>query len=133
MSTNHDILLVDDDRDIRDSLTIILEGNGYAVRTARNGHEALAALQERKPGLMILDVMMSTDTEGFDFAYELRSMPQFQDVPIVMLTSFLDKVRNEGPAEYQHILGQDWPAAWLFEKPVDSAKLLQKLAEVLKT
>ena len=69
------ILLVDDDRDIRDSLRIILEKNGYTIRTAANGREALISLEELKPDLMILDVMMSTDTEGFDLAYELKNTP----------------------------------------------------------
>jgi DNA-binding response OmpR family regulator len=66
MATGCEILLVDDDRDIRDSISIILEKNGYMVRTAANGREALAALEAKTPDLMILDIMMATDTEGFD-------------------------------------------------------------------
>jgi len=43
------------------------------------------------------------------------------------LTSYLEKVRAEGPDQFQHILGEDWLAKWLFEKPVDTKKLLAKL------
>lgn len=131
MATKREILLVDDDRDIRDSIGIILEKNGYAVRTAANGKEALAELKKGKPDLMILDVMMSTDTEGFDLAYELKNKPEFENLPIIILTSFLEKVREDGPDKFQNILGEQWPAKWLFEKPVNPQKLLAKVQGIL--
>mgnify|MGYP000625101032 CR=1 FL=1 len=131
MATKREILLVDDDRDIRDSIGIILEKAGYAVRTAANGKEALAELKKGKPDLMILDVMMSTDTEGFDLAYELKNKPEFENLPIIILTSFLEKVREDGPDKFQNILGEQWPAKWLFEKPVNPQKLLAKVQGIL--
>jgi two-component system, OmpR family, alkaline phosphatase synthesis response regulator PhoP len=131
MATKGEILLVDDDPDIRDSLRIILEKNGYSVRTAANGDEALQALKVQRPALMILDVMMTTDTEGFDLAYELKNKPGLKDLPIVLLTSFLEKVRQEGPDQFQHVMGEAWPARWLFEKPVDTKKLIAKIEGIL--
>jgi two-component system, OmpR family, alkaline phosphatase synthesis response regulator PhoP len=131
MTTKGEILLVDDDRDIRDSLRIILENNGYTVRLASNGKEALEALKTALPGVMVLDIMMSTDTEGFDLAYALKQKPEFENMPIIILTGFLDKVREEGPDQYQHILGESWPAKWMFEKPVDTKRLLDKIATIL--
>ena len=131
MTTKGEILLVDDDPDLRDSLQIILEKKGYSVRTAANGHEALAALEVRRPDLMILDIMMTTDTEGFDLAYELKNKPGTKDLPIILLTSFLEKVRDEGPDKFQHIMGKTWPAQWLFEKPVDTKKLIAKIEGIL--
>ncbi len=131
MTRQYEILVVDDDMDIRDALQIILEKHGYVVRLAPNGAAALAELKARKPDLMILDVMMSTDTEGFDLAYELKNSADYADLPIIMLTSFMEKVREEGPDQFQHILGEEWPARWLFEKPVDTARLLKKLEGIL--
>lgn len=125
------ILVVDDDPDIRDSLTIILKSHDYRVQTASNGKEAVKALSEQKPDLMILDIMMATDTEGFDLAYDLRENPEFKSLPIIMLTSFLDKVREEGPGDFAYILGEQWPAHWLFEKPLDTEKLLAKIKDIL--
>lgn len=125
------ILVVDDDPDIRDSLTIILKSHDYRVQTASNGKEAVKALSEQKPDLMILDIMMATDTEGFDLAYDLRENPEFKSLPIIMLTSFLDKVREEGPGGFAYILGEQWPAHWLFEKPLDTEKLLAKIEDIL--
>ena len=131
MATKGEILLVDDDPDFRDSLLIILENHGYTVRTAANGTEALEALKVKKPDLMILDVMMTTDTEGFDLAYELKKRPGSKDLPIILLTSFLEKVRKEGPDRFQHIMEEEWPARWLFEKPVDTKKLIAKIEGIL--
>ena len=131
MPTKAEILIVDDDPDIRDSLRIVLEANNYDTRSAANGREALAELKKRAPDVMILDVMMTTDTEGFDLAYELKQTPEFAELPIIILTSFLGKVRKEGPEQFQHVLGQGWPAKWMFEKPVDSEKLLLKIEGLL--
>jgi two-component system alkaline phosphatase synthesis response regulator PhoP len=131
MKENPEILVVDDDADIRDALTIILESHNYIVRTASNGKEAIAALEEKKPDLVILDIMMATDTEGFDLAYDLRERPDFKKLPIILLTSFLEKVREEGIGDFAYILGEQWPAHWLLEKPVDSKKLLRKIEDIL--
>lgn len=131
MPKKGDILLVDDDPDIRDSIKLILEANDYKVRTAPNAKVALEELKKKVPDLMILGIMMNTDTEGFDLAYALKSSPQFQNLPIIILTSFLEKVRAKGPEQFQHILGEEWPAKWLFEKPVDSRKLLVKIDGIL--
>ena len=131
MTDRYNILLVDDDRDIRESLTIILEKAGYSVRTAANGAEALKELEAARPDLMILDVMMKTQTEGFDLAYALADRNEFESMPVILLTSFMDKVRDEGPDQFQHILGENWPAKWIFEKPVKTEKLLAKIKGIL--
>ena len=126
------ILVVDDDPDIRDAISIILKSHDYTVLTASNGKEAVKSLEQNRPDLMILDIMMATDTEGFDLAYDLRERPEFKNLPIIMLTSFLEKVRQEGPGEFAYILGEQWPAQWLLEKPLDPKKLLNKIEEILK-
>lgn len=132
MPIKGNILVVDDDPDIRDTLRIVLEKAGYGVRLANNGKQALERLSEQRPDLLILDVMMSHDTEGFDLAFELKGKPEFQGMPIIMLTSFLEKVRTDGPDQFQHILGEEWPAKWLFEKPADPKKLLSKIESILR-
>jgi DNA-binding response OmpR family regulator len=131
MTIARDILLVDDDRDLRDSLRIILTQHGFQVRTASNRKEALTAFETRVPDLLILDVMMTTDTEGFDLAHELKKTPGFRDVPIILLTGFLEKVRTEGPDQFERIMGEEWPARWIFEKPVDTKRLIAKIEGIL--
>ncbi len=127
-----DILLVDDDQDIRDAIGLILRRAGYEVRTAVDGASALAELQRQVPDLVILDIMMTTDTEGFDLAFELRDDPSYAGMPIVLLTSFLRKVRDDGPDAFQHVLGEEWPARWLFEKPIEPGRLLAKVRDILE-
>lgn len=131
MTTKGDILLVDDDVDLSDSLRIILENHGYGVRTAANSLEALAAVETKAPDLVILDIMMATESEGFDLAHSIKKKPGLGNLPIILLTSFLDKVREEGPDGFQHILDREWPARWLFEKPVDMERLLAKIEGIL--
>jgi CheY-like chemotaxis protein len=126
------VLVVDDDPDIVATSRIILESNGYEVQTASSGKEALEILARVKPDVMLLDVMMASDTEGFDLAFKLRQDPEFKDLPIIMLTAFLDKVRTEGPGPFEFILGEQWPVEWLFEKPLDTKKLLAKIEAILK-
>lgn len=133
MNSKGVILVVDDDPDIVATSRIILESNGYEVQTASNSHEAMEVLARIKPDVMLLDVMMASDTEGFDLAYKLRKDPAFNDLPIIMLTAFLDKVRTEGPGPFEFILGEQWPVEWLFEKPLDTKKLLAKIDAILKS
>ena len=131
MVTKGEILLVDDDPDIRDSLQIILENHGYTVRTATNSQQALAAVKVKMPDLMVLDVMMTTETEGFDLAFDLKKREGTENLPIILLTSFLDKVRQDGPEKFHYIMGEQWPAKWMFEKPVNAQKLLAKIEGIL--
>ncbi|MFH0787951.1 MAG: response regulator, partial [Pseudomonadota bacterium] len=62
MENAADILIIDDDRDLVDSMRIILESKAYQVRSAYNGKEGYAEMERKPPDLIILDVMMSTDT-----------------------------------------------------------------------
>lgn len=126
-----DILIVDDDVDLTDSLRIILEHHGYRVRTAATGDEALAAIESKIPDLIVLDVMMTSEYEGFELAHTIRKRPGLENLPILFLTSFLHRVREEGPDRFQHVLGRQWPAQWLFEKPVDTKRLLAKIKGIL--
>lgn len=131
MDKMHDILIVDDDSDIRDTLRLILEKSGFEVRSASRGEVALEEIRRKIPDLVILDIMMTTDTEGVDLAYELKHTAGFDTIPIILLTSFLEKVKDEGPEQYQHVFGQSWPAKWLFEKPVNPEKLIRKINDIL--
>ena len=131
MAIKANILIVDDDPDIRDVLRMILEKAGYGVRSACNAKEAMSLLEEVKPNLMVLDVMMTSDTEGFDFMFELKETEEYNNLPIIFLTSFLEKVRADGPSGFEHILGESWQAKWIFEKPIDPAKLLKQIEDIL--
>jgi CheY-like chemotaxis protein len=87
------ILVVDDDAHSLDIVRTYLESRGYTVATAVNGKEALARLEEVRPALVLLDVMMP-GMDGWEVARVIKNHPQFGDARIVMLTArsdFADK------------------------------------------
>ncbi len=131
MGTTADILVIDDDRDLVSSVEIILQSKDYQVRSAFNGKEGYAKIEEKIPDLILLDVMMATDTEGFDLAYKLKNNPSYRQIPIVMITSFPQKMAEEGPERFQHIMGESWPVSLFLEKPIDPEVLLETVEEVL--
>jgi DNA-binding response OmpR family regulator len=131
MGNTVDILIIDDDRDLVDSMRIILKSKGYAIRAAYNGTDGYAEMERKIPDLIILDVMMSTDTEGFDLAYKMQRNPRYKQIPILMLTSFPQKMAETGPENFQHIMGEDWPATLFFEKPIQPEKLVAAIEQML--
>lgn len=131
MSTPADILIIDDDKDLVNSIEIILQTKNYKVRSAFNGKEGYGKIEKKIPDLILLDVMMATDTEGFDLAYKLKENPKYRDIPIIMITSFTQKMAEEGPESFQHILGEAWPVSSFLEKPVDPEVLLSMVEKVL--
>lgn len=80
------ILVVDDDPDILEALSEILEAEGYALRRARNGQEALERLVEPLPNLILLDLMMPV-MDGWEFARRMRERPDANGVPIIVLSA----------------------------------------------
>ncbi|MCX6230663.1 MAG: response regulator [Bacteroidetes bacterium] len=81
------ILLVDDDIDIITTLETILTKKGYNVITANNKVEGMKKIKEEKPDMAILDVMMTTQYEGFEMAKEINDDKSLDDMPVLMLTS----------------------------------------------
>jgi len=132
MAKGADILIIDDDRDLVESLRIVLESRKYAVRTAYNGKEGYQKIQEKAPDLILLDVMMATDTEGFSLAYKLRNNPAYGEIPIIMVTGFTKKMAESGPEKFQHIMGENWPVTQMLEKPIDPEELLSVIEGVLE-
>ena len=132
MAKGADILIIDDDRDLVESIRIVLESRKYGVRTAYNGKDGYQKIQEKAPDLILLDVMMATDTEGFSLAYKLRNNPAYKEIPIIMVTGFSKKMAEAGPEKFQHIMGENWPVTQLLEKPIDPEELLTVIEGVLE-
>lgn len=80
------VLIADDEPNIVTSLEFLMERNGYEVRVARNGEEALACVDSFKPDLILLDVMMP-HLSGFEVCQKIRENPAWQQIKIVMLTA----------------------------------------------
>lgn len=87
------ILIVDDDPDSLDIVRTFLHSKGYDVHTARDGRDALAKLEDVKPSLVLLDVMMP-GMDGWEVARLIKNHPDHADIRVVMLTArsaFSDK------------------------------------------
>jgi len=80
------VLVVEDNSIIVTLLRHLLERRGYVVETAVDGREALARLQGEPPGLVLLDVMLPY-TDGFEIIRQMRSIPSWSSVPVIMLTA----------------------------------------------
>lgn len=80
------ILVVDDDHDLVESTKAILEHAGHEVVCAYSGDEGFRQAKACKPDMMILDVMMTHDTEGFETVKRLHDDPETRELPIIMLT-----------------------------------------------
>ena len=86
MSDSHSILIVEDDEITVEMLKKSLESDNYKVRSAINGKQALDMINNHKPGLILLDLMMP-EMDGFQFAERLREKQQWLDIPVVVITA----------------------------------------------
>jgi CheY-like chemotaxis protein len=114
-SCPHQILVVEDDEDIRDSLREALESDGYQVVTAEDGKEGLQALDEMpRPCLILLDLMMPV-MNGWQFLEKMKEDTTLATIPVVAVTAAGDR-------------GNTAQADMLIKKPVN----LDHLLEVIK-
>ena len=87
------VMVVDDDPNALDIVRTFLESKGYQVTTAKDGNEALAQLEEVRPAIVLLDVMMP-GMDGWEVARVIKNHPDFSSTRVVMLTArsdFADK------------------------------------------
>lgn len=116
-----DILLAEDDPTLRNALLLSLRSEGYAVRACRDGAEALDAYAERRPDLLLLDVMMPRKS-GYDVCAEIRRRDDF--VPIIFLTA--------KSSEEDQVLALGLGADDFIAKPLSLDVLLARIAVALK-
>ena len=126
----HKILVVDDDPDILEAISMILESQGYKVVTARDGVEGLASLRAEKPDLLVLDLLMPR-MDGFAVCKELQDprWSKYKDIPILILTS----VREEASRRrYELETGLELDVDDYVEKPVSPDTLLERVGRLIK-
>ncbi|MDQ7096149.1 response regulator transcription factor [Desulfosporosinus sp. PR] len=117
------ILVVDDEEPIRELLKFNLEKEGYRVRVAKDGPEALASIEKEQPDLLVLDVMLPV-MDGMEVCRRLRLNPQYQQIPIIMLTA-----KGE---EIDKVLGLELGADDYMTKPFSPRELLARIKARLR-
>jgi CheY-like chemotaxis protein len=128
MSESKKILLVDDDPDIIEQLSVSLAEEGYVVTTAGSQEEAEEALLAGKPDLAILDLMMEEQDSGFVLCYELKKL--FPGVPVIILTSVKSATGMSFAPESSE--EQSWVKAdSILDKPVRPERLKNEIHRLL--
>jgi DNA-binding response OmpR family regulator len=118
------VAIIDDDPDILDASSLVLKSNGFDVVTATNPQDAYNVVTDKKPDLIILDVMMDEPDDGFYLAQKFRK--EGITTPILMYTSVskaigLDFGKNEMV-----------PVDDFVEKPISPEELVSKVSNLLK-
>jgi CheY-like chemotaxis protein len=128
MSAAKKILLIDDDVEFVEANKLLLESHGYDVEVAHEGRSGLDKAQEVRPDLIILDVMMSHSTEGFDVSRELQSCPDLKGTPVLLLTG----IRKAMHIPFKFEPDDEWlPVKAILEKPVQPPDLLKEIGKAL--
>lgn len=128
MSDKQHVLVVDDDPDLVESITMKLESNNFHVTKAYDGVEAWERIKEDRPDLIILDVMMPRK-DGYVVCDEIKKDDQYKDITVVLLTAVGDAVTT---TQYTHFGGKTTLAEDFIPKPIDLDKLMDIVKENLE-
>ncbi|OYD93763.1 adenylate cyclase [Nostoc sp. 'Peltigera membranacea cyanobiont' 210A] len=120
--TQHSILVVDDNPDLRTYVSEIFRRNGYHVQTARNGHEGHSKAKEILPSLIVTDLMMPL-VSGLEMIQMIRNEEKLKGTPIILLTAKVD--------EETRIEGTEHGADAYLAKPFNDRELLAEVRNLL--
>jgi len=124
------ILIVDDDVSFIESNRDLLEAFGYDVYSAYDGQSGLEAAKKVAPDVMILDMMMATDTEGFEVARKVPDIPELQHTKILLITGVTHALHLPAPLQPN----TTWlPVDRVLEKPIAPDRLIAELERVINS
>lgn len=129
MSEKKLVLVVDDDPDLVEAVSMKLEAENYRVAKAYDGVEAMESIKAEKPALVVLDVMMPRKN-GWVVCDEIKKNDQLKDIAVVMLTAVADAVQT---TSYTHYEGKTTLADDYIPKPIDLDKLMEIIDDHLKS
>jgi len=118
------VLIVDDNPEVRRLVEMTLRVGEYKVFQAQSGQEAIEAAREKKPDLIIMDIMMPGAMDGLEATRMLKNNPETKDISIIMLTA-------KGQ-EFDKEKGIEAGADDYFVKPFSPLELIKKVEEVLR-
>ncbi len=118
------ILIADDNENIREALTYLLEDEGYSLSMAKDGAETLAKVREVHPDILFLDIMMP-EINGYDVCRTIKNDPELRNIYVIMLTA-------KGQAAEQE-RGRAAGADEYIVKPFSPMEILAKIKNILKT
>ena len=116
------VIIVDDDRETREMLTLTLELEGFEVAQAANGLRLISILHVDRPDVILLDVMMSW-IDGFELCRSIKKNEEFRDIPVIFVSA------KKTPEDVR--AGLEAGAVDYFPKPVDVEKLVARIQQLL--
>jgi CheY-like chemotaxis protein len=122
------VLVIDDEPDISSYIASILEGSQYSVETANSAMEGERVIRDRRPDLILLDLMMPGRT-GIQFFVRLKGNEETKDIPLIMVTGIKDKLN----IDWQEIVSKlkaRVPDGFV-EKPIEPVHLMNVVEDVL--
>ena len=121
MNNDKLILVVDDDPDLVESVSMKLESEGFQVAKAYDGVEAWDRIKDEKPKMLILDVMMPRKN-GYELCDEIKKDDKFKDITVLLLTAVAEAVPS---TTYTHMDGKTTLADDFIPKPIDLDNLME--------
>jgi len=121
------ILVVDDDPDLVETVAMMLESKGCEVGKAYDGIEGEESIKERRPDLVILDIMMPRK-DGYVLCGELKESEKTRDIPVILLTAVGEAVPS---TRYSHADGMATEADEYIPKPIDTEGLWSAVSSLL--
>ena len=128
MARQAKILVVDDDPVFVQATKAVLESKNYQVSAAFDGDEGLQKVQDERPDLVILDIIMPTK-DGFTVCEQLKGDPRYSKIPVLILTSFAER---KGETSIPVSEGLTLEAEDYIDKPVPPDELLNRVEKMLK-
>ncbi|MEQ8293820.1 MAG: response regulator [Roseovarius sp.] len=116
------VILIEDERNIIEAISFILSRDGWEVKTHSNGHDAMQAVRDRRPDLVILDVMLPGKS-GFDILQEIREDAELGATPVLMLTARGQQKDRE--------MAERAGASRYMTKPFSNAEVLEAVRDLV--
>jgi len=125
------IMIIDDDRDIIDSITMILEANDYTVISKMDTDNIITAIESENPDLILLDIVFPQDAQaGFKAARKIATQGTIKHIPVLVLSA-VNQLNNLGFSFTENDISNDFmPVSGFIEKPVEPDELLAKIKSV---
>lgn len=126
------IYIIDDDRDIVESISMVLKANGFEVSAQYNDENVIENVSQYNPDLIILDVMFPENSSaGFDIARDLKRNNKLTNIPIIMLSAVNERGIYMGLFTDKDI-DESWlPVSKFLDKPVQPKELLLQVKSML--
>jgi two-component system alkaline phosphatase synthesis response regulator PhoP len=128
MSQNKKILIVDDDPDFAAAIQKILTGNNYELDVAGNVEEGMRAIEEKRPDLILLDVIMEKYDDGFNMCFDLKHDDRYREIPVIIITAVTEitGLKFDPNTDGEYLEAEEY-----VQKPISAEVLLNKVARLI--